>query len=182
MKCDICGENDAVIFVQQVMGPKTVDLNLCTDCARKRGIQAAGGRIEFSVSSLLNSLFDQKSSKNLESSPCPQCGMSLDELQKGGRLGCFRCSTHFQREILMLIRRYSGQSLHRGKYPKRLLSDSTIMADRELLRDMLKRAVADEDYETAAQMRDRLKTLDGISGSQSAAPLESEGAEEGGHG
>jgi len=40
------------------------------------------------------------------------------------------------------------------------------MADRELLKDMLKRAIADEDYEGAAEMRDRLKTLDGLSGGQ----------------
>lgn len=166
MKCDICGENDAVIFVQQVMGAKSVDLNLCTDCARKRGIQAAGGKIEFSVSGLLNGLFDQKASKNVDLKPCPQCGTSLEELQKSGRLGCFRCAGHFQREILILLRKHSAQGQHRGKYPKRLLSDSSIMADRELLKDMLKRAVADEDYESAAEMRDRLRTLDGLSGGQ----------------
>jgi protein arginine kinase activator len=164
MKCDICGENDAVIFVQQVMGAKSVDLNLCTDCARKRGIQTAGGKIEFSVSGLLNGLFDQKAAKNVDLQPCPQCGMSLDEIQKNGRLGCFRCAGHFQREIMLILRKHSSQSQHKGKYPKRLLSDTSIMADRELLKDMLKRAVADEDYESAAEMRDRLKTLDGISG------------------
>lgn len=166
MKCDICGENDAVIFVQQVLGSKSVDLNLCTECARKRGIQATGGKIEFSVSGLLNGLFDQKASKSAEAGPCPQCGTTLEELQKSGRLGCFRCANHYQREILILMRKYSAQNIHRGKYPKRLLSDSSIMADRELLKDMLKRAIADEDYESAADMRDRLKTLDGLSGAQ----------------
>ncbi len=166
MKCDICGENDAVIFVQQVLGSKTVDLNLCTECARKRGIQANGGKIEFSVSGLLNGLFDQKASKSVELGPCPQCGMGLEELQKSGRLGCFRCAAHFQREIQVLMRKYSTQNAHKGKFPKRLLSDSSIMADRELLKDMLKRAIADEDYESAAEMRDRLKTLDGLTGAQ----------------
>ncbi len=38
MVCDICGEQDALIHVQQIMGGEVLDIHLCTDCAREKGI------------------------------------------------------------------------------------------------------------------------------------------------
>jgi protein arginine kinase activator len=163
MKCDFCGERDAVVYVQQVMGSSSVDLHLCQDCARSKGIQAAGGKIEFSVAGLLNGLFDQKAVRNPECPPCPGCGMTLEEVQKSGRLGCARCVQAFQREILILMRKHVQNPQHRGKFPRRLKADSAILGDRERLRGLLKKAVSEEDYETAAALRDRLHTLEDIS-------------------
>jgi protein arginine kinase activator len=164
MKCDFCDNNEAVVFVQQVIGNSSVDLHLCTECARSKGIQAGGGKIEFSVAGLLNGLFDQKAVRNPECPPCPGCGTTLEELQKTGRLGCARCAQAFQREILILMRKHVQSPQHRGKYPRRLLADSNLLEDRERLRVLLKKAVADEDYEAAAALRDRLKTVEGIQG------------------
>jgi protein arginine kinase activator len=164
MKCDFCDNNEAVVFVQQVIGNSSVDLHLCADCARSKGIQAGGGKIEFSVAGLLNGLFDQKAVRNPECPPCPSCGTTLEELQKTGRLGCARCAQAFQREILILMRKHVQNPQHRGKYPRRLLTDSSLLEDRERLRVLLKKAVADEDYEAAATLRDRLKTVEGIQG------------------
>ncbi len=164
MVCDICGAAEALVFVQQVSGNQTVDLHLCPDCARSRGISTQGGKIEFSVAGLLQGLFDQKSAQNRDCPPCPSCGCTLEEMQKTGRLGCNRCYFAFQREIHVLLRRHAPVVQHRGKYPKRILDESTVLADREGLKDRLKKAIQDEDYEAAAGIRDRLKALDSLSG------------------
>jgi protein arginine kinase activator len=166
MKCDICDDRDAIIFVQQVVGNQSIDLHLCSECANKKGISAVGGKIEFSVAGLLNGLFDQKAVRNPECPPCPNCGTSLEELQKSGRLGCSRCAQAFQREIHILLRKHVQSPQHRGKYPVRLMSDSGILSDRERLRELLKKAVISEDYEAAAEFRDRIRTLEGISGTE----------------
>jgi protein arginine kinase activator len=166
MKCDSCGEREAVVYVQQVAGTSTIELHLCAECARSKGIQTEGGKIEFSVAGLLSGLFDQKAVRNPECPPCPGCGLSLEELQKSGRLGCARCAQAFQREILILMRKHVQNPQHRGRYPRRLAADSSALDNRERLRDMLKKAVAEEDYETAASLRDRIRSMEGITGAE----------------
>ena len=37
MKCDICKENDAVIFLTEVRFNKKNEFHLCIDCAKKKG-------------------------------------------------------------------------------------------------------------------------------------------------
>lgn len=160
MKCDVCGVNDAVIFVQQINGTEAMDLHLCADCARKRGISTSGGKIEFSVSGLLNGLFDQKAAKGLSTSPCPNCSLSLDELQSSGRLGCPECAVNFAREIQIILRNHGQLTQHQGRYPHRLMVGSTLLKDRENLKERLRQALSDEDYESAARLRDQIRGLD----------------------
>jgi protein arginine kinase activator len=162
MKCDSCGENEAIILVHQTIGTETVELHLCEVCAEKRGISAQDGKIEFSVASLLNGLFDQKAESKAPIGPCPDCGLRIDELDKSGRLGCATCATVFQDEIFSLMKKYSRGNQHRGKYPKEFLSGPALNSGRENLRELLKKALESEDYERAAELRDKLKSFDSM--------------------
>jgi protein arginine kinase activator len=160
MKCDLCDGEEAIIFVQQVAGSKAVELHLCADCAKKKGITAANGTIEFSVSNLLTSLLDGQRPLPEEVKECPVCGTTLSDIRKSGRLGCLECWSNFKGEIASLLRKRGADPRHKGKYPKGILTSRSLVTDREDLKEMLKAAVDDEDYETAASLRDKLKALE----------------------
>ena len=71
MKCDICKENDAIIFVRQVINSTTRELYLCASCAEKRGISEDGSKLDFNLSGLLGNLINERNdSKN---KVCPVC-------------------------------------------------------------------------------------------------------------
>ncbi len=168
MKCGICDENEAVIHVQQIMGNEVVELHLCESCAKKRGISSSDDKIELSLSQLLTGLIDPKGEGKEERSneTCPRCGMKLSEFRKDGRLGCGECYTSFKREVDLFLENTVGTTRHRGKYPARLVAYKSLLVDRELLKDRLKEAVVHEDYEEAAVIRDKLRTIEQTAGDQ----------------
>jgi len=166
MKCQICEENTASIHVQQIMGNEVVELHLCEKCAQKRGISSGGASIELSLSQLLTGLVDTEATGKSEKSAdrCPNCGLTLVEFRKDGKLGCSECYTAFKREIEIFLQNTSGTIRHKGKYPARLKAYKTLLIDREQLKDELKKAVTNEDYEKAAMIRDKIETIEKTTG------------------
>jgi len=158
MQCDVCHSQDAVIFVQQVAGTRTVGLHLCSDCAQKRGIMASSGSIEFSVSNLLSGLLED-SEKKYEALPdCPFCGMSQAELKKTNTLGCEHCASHFNQDIKAILRKISPNTNYNGRYPASLKIEK--MDEHKKLLIQLKRALEQERYEDAVSIRDSIRLLD----------------------
>ncbi|MDB5352716.1 MAG: uncharacterized protein JWN86_3963 [Planctomycetota bacterium] len=89
---------------------------------------------------------------------CPLCGMKFMEFRISGRLGCPNDYLAFDHGLLPLLRRsHDGVTRHVGKTPRRLPSPEATESLR--LRAQLRQAVACEDYEEAARLRDRLRPL-----------------------
>lgn len=160
----MCGKEKAFVWVQQVMGARTVELKLCESCAKKRGLVTDGPKKDFSVTGLLSGLIDGDEKKHEPLAPCPFCGMTQSELRKTGTLGCDRCAVHFRSDIRSWFRKSGIQPEHRGRYPKSLLVRETSKDHLDLLAARLKDAVEREDYETAASIRDELRVLGRVEG------------------
>lgn len=161
MNCDACGEREAVIHIQQIVGDDTVDLHLCEICANEKGISSRDDKIELSLSQLLTGLIgDQDTDKNGNEKTCHSCGMEFRSFRKEGKLGCPECYNAFRTEIVSLLRKVAGSARHAGKIPKRLSQFKTYLIDREVLKKELADAVGQEDYEAAAVLRDRIRELD----------------------
>jgi protein arginine kinase activator len=162
MKCDLCGEGEAVIHIQQISGNDEVELHLCEKCAALKGITAREDSVDFSITNLLTGLVDVRgiSSESSARKVCPRCGMTVQRFKKGGKLGCNECYTVFQKEVNRIIEKMYGRTQHRGKYPKRLMAYKTFLIDIEELKRKLDRAVKEEDYEEAARLRDQIKELE----------------------
>lgn len=100
---------------------------------------------------------------------CGNCGVTLEDVKRGHRLGCSGCYTVFEDVLLMEMqenRRFpsrltplkKGASLHIGRNPGEKLSISPfsrLLALNEALNETLSR----EDYEQAARLRDQIKAL-----------------------
>jgi protein arginine kinase activator len=163
MKCEICGVRKAVIHIQQVKGKERIDLHLCEECALARGIGGevdSDQRFELSISNLLNGLVDIGKMKRAKDRICPQCGSSWESIRKRDKIGCAECYITFSEEIRFMLEKIGARGSHRGKLPRRLNTYKKYLVDVVKLKDGLKEALKNEDYEKAARLRDRIRELE----------------------
>lgn len=91
---------------------------------------------------------------------CPVCQTTFLEFRNSGRLGCPYDYEVFRDELLPLLENIHDETRHSGKVPKRAPRNTQQQTTLIQLRNDLKRAVAAEDYETAARVRDKIKAIE----------------------
>jgi protein arginine kinase activator len=154
MKCDICGENDALIHVQQIMNGETRELHLCAECAGSRGLVEAGEGGEHIgltniLGSIVGSLFAESEGKpGSRSSVCSSCGMSREELEESGKAGCSDCYAAFPAIIRHVLGKEGGAAY------------KAYLVDKAVLKQKLEEAVEGEEYERAASLRDAIARIE----------------------
>jgi len=144
MRCDVCGSTDHVFFIKP--DGSDGELHLCRSCAAERGY--LGDAVGQPVPS------------------CPVCGMTIDRLRSGGKLGCPGCAITFKPEILAMQRRSSRAGRYEGKVPRSqprypagsgpALPNPEAGLESELEAE-LEAAIQSENFEHAASIRDRIK-------------------------
>ena len=87
---------------------------------------------------------------------CPDCGIKFMEFRAEGRLGCPHDYRVFGRGLLPLLQRVHGATRHVGK----VAAKRPGAIQRLRLRSQLREAIAREDYEEAARLRDQLRLKD----------------------
>ncbi len=163
MKCSSCGKKEGVVQVRQIIGEDKVEIWLCSECAHEHGIERDRKHMIHDNNDLLSGLLAPALRDDAEEERiCAHCGCNGKELKKTGSVGCSECYSIFDKEITSMLNGISMQDQHRGKYPARLKSYKTFFIDRENIKKYLKNAIAREDYERAAVLRDRLKRMDNI--------------------
>ncbi len=167
-KCQICGKR-ASIYLTQIINGQTSDLALCETCAREKGLfdpqsltfaekffpEAFKDKIDKLVRELISpqeaeqaTLQKAVSSGDLLTE-CPVCHFKLENFRSSGRLGCADCYSVFADEI---------DTAPESAAPPENNEDSAPIR-RSKLEQQLQAAIAREDYETAARLRDELKQL-----------------------
>jgi protein arginine kinase activator len=91
---------------------------------------------------------------------CPTCKITFREFRESGRLGCPDDYDVFRDELMPLLENIHDETRHSGKVPKRAPRTSQDQTTLIQLRNELKRAVAAEDYENAAQLRDKIRWIE----------------------
>ena len=164
MQCQICNKRTATIHLTEISEGVRTEMHICEHCATEQGIAAQS---QISVNDLLSNLLaSQPSDDELlasadDVSVCPSCGFTLDRLRKEGTLGCPHDYEVFQHSLLPLIERaHNGSSTHCGKVPSKIPAETKQLAELSQLRQALERAVRNEDYERAAELRDKIKPLE----------------------
>jgi protein arginine kinase activator len=90
---------------------------------------------------------------------CESCGTTHQDFKKGGRLGCEACYHVFRPVLEPLLDGMHAGINHLGKIPSRSVERKTVVESEDALRKALQKAVEEENYEKAAELRDRLKKL-----------------------
>lgn len=161
MKCEICGLKDAVIHIRQIQKESVHELHICEECAREKGL-IREEETELPVTNLLAGLIDGAEvpgAAEKAAVSCPRCGTRLAEFRKSGRFGCATCFQVFESDLRAIVSQMAARPRHAGKLPA-AAGGSAPHPDREALRMDLRAAVEAEDYERAAQLRDRLRELE----------------------
>lgn len=168
MRCQSCGENPATIHTVLIAGGMTRELFLCGECAKKRGFSIN------KVPLLINFITAKPDAQSCPGETCPRCGSSLASLREQGVLGCSSCYQALAAELSPLIRRSQGGRLrHVGRRPAQPAAAAaqagaptpaqpaqqpTDTPDTlEALEQQLRQAVAGEEYERAAHLRDEIR-------------------------
>ena len=90
---------------------------------------------------------------------CEQCGMTYAEFKKCGMLGCAACYQAFREPMTALLQRVHGNTQHAGRIPGGVHSGVSIRMNIDRLKQQLQKAVAAEEYEQAAKLRDAIRAL-----------------------
>ena len=168
MLCQSCRKRPATVKVTTIINNQKRETHLCEACAREHQGADLGIGPEFSLQSLLTGLLKHEmapwapstTSRPTEELKCKECGLTYQEFAHTGLLGCKECYHQFKEKLEPLVRRIHGANQHQGKLPKR--AGKSLRAQRELtsLRQEMQRLVQQEQFEEAAELRDRIKQLE----------------------
>jgi len=171
MLCENCGEREAVIHLTQIVDNSVTTMHLCEPCAAEKGVETGASVAKFPLGDFLKELgkgggtAGEPSEAGLDV-PCPSCGATLRDFRQSGRLGCSVCYEAFESHLRDLLRRLHGSTHHEGETYRAqgALAQPAGVASRhsplEELKEKLKRAVESENFELAAELRDRIRVLE----------------------
>ena len=158
-KCEKCGR-EAKVHLTEIVNGQKIEKHLCEECAVSEGVTI---KAQLPISEILEELVLQSAAgKELSELKCDVCGISFMEFRQGGLLGCPNDYVAFENVLARLLERaHEGGSYHVGKVPAGAAENERKQAELLRLRGQLKEAVTHEQYERAAELRDRIKELEG---------------------
>jgi protein arginine kinase activator len=163
--CEKCQKRVATVHLTEILDASHKrEIHLCAECAAEQGIaiQAPSGI------DILTGLIGQQVGKELAAMAgvrCPSCGHTFLAFRTGGLLGCPRDYEVFAKGLMPLLERMHGATEHVGKAPKTAGRDARRRSELAQLRRHLKRAIDQEQFERAAELRDAIRRKDEDRGS-----------------
>ncbi|MEG0687495.1 MAG: UvrB/UvrC motif-containing protein [Hungatella sp.] len=178
MLCERCKIREANIQYTEIINGVKTDHNFCAQCAKEVdfGPYSAIFDGDFPLGKLLSGLLGGEESvkkpDKLQQISCPTCKTGYEEFVSNSCFGCADCYSVFDVLIHDNIKQLQGSDCHKGKHP--VYPDHTLPADmvgghvvdqnsvESELRTWnlrLREALKNEEYETAAECRDKIKEL-----------------------
>lgn len=161
--CQICKQREATVYFTQIINGVKTKMSVCNKCAGTDGIKIDLNSL---IAGLLNIQSQEIKTEN-KVLQCDRCGLTIDEFNSTGKMGCSKCYEVFFEPMQQLLNRIHGNTHHRGKVLKKLLSKqltNTTNTKIDELRQELAECIRTEAYERAAELRDRIKELTNESG------------------
>ena len=161
--CERCKKAQATFHMTNIdaSGAKQ-ESHLCERCAIEEGLMQVA-KPAVNITDLLESFVasGKAGASALSNLVCEECGISYVEFRNQGLLGCPNDYDRFEEPLAKLLERaHDGATHHVGKAPKSLGTQRTAQQDIHRLKRRLAEAVAAEDYERAAQLRDEIRELE----------------------
>ena len=158
MKCQLC-EQEASVTYTKIVGDKSQKIHLCAACADEKGITNLDN---FNLSDILMSDMEKADSSEggaTAEHECSECGFTLEDLRKVGRLGCSACYQLFGSEVKSMIGGMHKGETHKGKVPEGMLLVIEAKSKIEDLQSQLDKAIEAEEYEKAGELKNQLATF-----------------------
>jgi protein arginine kinase activator len=154
--CQVCKKREATVFLTQIINGNKTDLMMCRQCAGE------GYKIDLNtlISGLLGLDWENEGAGSATEISCDRCGMTVDEFNRTGKMGCSHCYDVFREPMKVLLKRIQGNTRHQGKIPDRYAAAHAAEMEVERLQQELKECIRVENYERAAVIRDRIRQLE----------------------
>lgn len=169
MDCQECNKRPATLYFTQIVNGKVKEIRTCEQCAHKY-YEHSFQEPNVSFHDFLTEFFDVKDKSSFAQSnvrhsnqelTCPSCHLTLSAFRLKGKFGCHQCYTTFHEYLPSLLRRvHNGNINHRGKIPNRKQSSIEQMQFIKQLRVDLDRCIQEENFEEAAIIRDKIRSLE----------------------
>jgi protein arginine kinase activator len=161
MLCDNCKERDAVVHLTRIVDNAVTQLHLCEKCAAAKGVETTLAVPQHPLGDILQAVQQQASSTAEDAAACGFCGATARDFRATGRLGCPHCYEAMEKSLRELLRRLHGSSRHVGQRYEEPVAHVASKSDSvHDLRDRLQRAVDAEQFELAAELRDRIRVIE----------------------
>jgi len=157
--CEECGKAEATLQVTEVARGRVSRLHLCEACAVKRGFvqQSQQEGVEDLISHVSRPGARQRIRITTPQEACPTCGLHWHDFEMLGLLGCEDCYKTFAMQLTRMLREAHQVPLQSAAGKRRASDPSALLPE---LRSLLEQAIREEDYESAAQLRDRIHQLE----------------------
>lgn len=160
MLCQNCQQREANVQIIKTVNGETQKVFLCEQCAKK----AQEINVVFHpgvIPEFLQALFGFTSAPpSPKEEACPQCGRTFSQITKASKLGCSACYQKFEPQLEPLLRRIHGGGQHVGKIPNRRGAAIRGKVEIQKLKDKLQELVKNEEFESAAIVRDQIHRLE----------------------
>lgn len=175
MLCQKCHKKTASVFISSIINGQETRVYLCDDCAKDYPLFNFNFQDPFSIKDVMdkfkineNDSIDKDKGKLLEIDNeskekdiiCPNCYSTYNEYRQTGKLGCSRCYEAFEKELKPILKNIYGYEEYIGKIPKKNDGHIYISKEIRILKEDLNRAVEQEEYEKAADIRDKIKEME----------------------
>lgn len=161
MLCDNCLKNNASVHMTSFVNGQMQTLHLCAQCAIKKKSVAVMPWLSFN--DFLSAFYEGEETQDIK---CEACGTTLSDFKKTGKLGCANCYTVFESNLQPVLKGIHMNTVHTGKRPgdvvKAVLGTEadSVQSQKDALKQKLREAVAVENFEEAARLRDEIALLD----------------------
>ena len=167
MKCDNCNKQPATVHLTEIKGGKKIEKHLCEQCAAQN--EGVPIKSHTPINELLTNFVMAHSGLQKDlGQACEACGITWAEFRQKGLFGCANDYTTFEKDLTPLLQRaHESATHHTGKVPTRAggttggVPKKRKTIDVAKLKKELQRAIENEDYERAAQLRDAIREAEG---------------------
>lgn len=149
LQCSVC-DAVATVHLTQITQGKVHKVHYCEACANKGG---AGDAAVFQLADAVSAAI------TAPTLVCPTCHFSDADFRRSGRLGCPDCWPVFLEALDGLLMKVQHQVQHIGRAPSGALALGQIRHRLQLAQTEIAKAIAAEDYEVAARLRDEIAQL-----------------------
>lgn len=152
--CDHCGENPANIHIRQIVNGKETELYICSKCAENMKKKFLSF---LKVNNFMTGIMENVKTESI-GKVCPVCKFDINKISKLGKVGCATCYEVFEKELAPVL---SQLNIKRHNHEDEQEDTSNVFNKINELQSELNKAVLDERYEKAAELRDEIAALKG---------------------
>jgi len=156
MLCERCKQNFATINITHNINGTVTKVNICDICSVEIAVAEYAQKTFKALFGKLQDIAQDLTQEN-NANICSICSLTYEDFTNGGNLGCSDCYQSFSHILKKVLQETQAGDTHKGEIPWR--THQNLIKERriEALEQEKQRAVEQEDFDLAAELRDQIR-------------------------